>query len=102
MGMARVSAPRNLSASSPRLAAASRSRAVSVGPGQTTLAVTPARAASRAMVLVNEITPPLAPAYTDSRDEPTRAASEAMLTMRPQRASTMAGSTARHQRSTPL
>ncbi len=34
---------------------------VSVGPGQTVLAVTPLRATSRAIVLVNAITPPLAP-----------------------------------------
>ena len=43
------------------------------GPGQTMLAVTPVRAVSRATVLVKEMIAPLAPAYTDSSDEPTRA-----------------------------
>ena len=39
-----------------------RSIGVSVGPGQTTLAVTPLRAASRAIVFVNPMTPAFAPA----------------------------------------
>jgi hypothetical protein len=61
----------------------SASIAVSVGPGQTAFAVTPRRATSRAIVLVNAITPPFAPEYTDSSEEPTRPASEPMFTIRP-------------------
>ena len=83
MGTARVSASTRRSASGAP-AAISRSMSVSVGPGQTTLAVTPARANSRAIVLVKAITAALAPAYTASWAEPTRAASELRLTIRPQ------------------
>ena len=61
IGTARSSAPRSL-APSALASAMARSIGVSVGPGHTVLAVTPARATSRAKVLVNAITPPLAPA----------------------------------------
>src|SRR5215208_4820868 len=67
----------------PPSAAIPSSMGVRVGPGQTAFAVMPARAVSRAIVFVNAITAPFAPAYTLSIDEPTRAASEAMLTIRP-------------------
>src|SRR6266404_6091146 len=69
---------RTFSASCPELSANLRSAGVSVGPGQTVLAVTPLVATSRARVLVNAMIPPLAPEYTDSRDDPTLPASEPM------------------------
>src|SRR3954452_24763132 len=59
------------------------SSAVSVGPGHTTLTVTPLDATSRARPLLNEMTPPFVPEYTTSPDEPTRPASDAMLMIRP-------------------
>ena len=46
------------------------------------------------MVLENDTRPPLQAAYTASPDEPTRAASDAMLTMRPFLRAAMPGSTA--------
>ena len=82
--------------------AISRSIGVSVGPGHTLLAVTPARATSRASVLVNAITPPFAPAYTASPEEPTRPASEPMFTTRPHPRPTISGTTARVTRRHPL
>src|SRR3546814_16377927 len=53
------------------------------------------------MVLVKAMTPPLAPEYTDSRDDPTRPASDPMLTMRPSERSTIPGSTERVTRMGP-
>jgi hypothetical protein len=59
MGTARVS--ESISFSPPSPAAIPSSIGVRVGPGQTVLAVTPLRATSRAIVLVNAMTAPLAP-----------------------------------------
>ncbi len=59
------------------------SSGVSVGPGQTVFTVTPFAATSRASALPNAITAPFVPEYTTSPEEPTRPASEPMLTMRP-------------------
>ena len=59
IGTARVSA--SISFSPPPSAAMPSSSGVRVGPGQTTFAVTPWRATSRATVFVNAITPPFAP-----------------------------------------
>src|SRR5258705_11052916 len=94
IGTERVIPPITLSASSPELSANLRSAGVSVGPGQTVLAVTPLVATSRARGLVNAMIPPLAPEETDSSDEPTRPASEPMLITRPNPRSTMPGRTA--------
>src|SRR6266852_4357084 len=52
------------------------SKAVSVGPGQTTLTLILDRASSRARVLEKPITPALQAEYTASPVEPTRPASE--------------------------
>src|SRR6266540_328595 len=52
------------------------SKAVSMGPGQTTLTLILARASSRARVLEKPITPALQAEYTASPVEPTRPASE--------------------------
>ncbi len=71
-------------------------------PGHTLLTVTPWRATSRASVFPNATCPALAPAYTASEDEPTRAASEEMLTTRPYRADTIPGTTRRQTRRQPL
>ena len=68
---------------------------VSVGPGAITLIAMPSRACSRAIDFENAAMPPLHAAYTASPDEPTRPASEEMLTIRPARAATMRRSTAR-------
>ncbi len=57
----------------------------------------PWRATSRAIVFVNAMTPPFVAEYTASPEEPTRPASEAMLTMRPDLRSIIASSTARLQ-----
>jgi len=46
-------------------------------------------ATSRARVLVNAMSPPLAPEYTASSEEPTRPASEATFTTRPNPRSAM-------------
>ena len=70
--MALVSASRSFGLSPPIEA----NSAVSVGPGQTQLALTWWRAISRAIALVKAMTPPLAAEYTASPDEPTRPASE--------------------------
>src|ERR1017187_2049245 len=67
-GMALVSDSRSFGLSPPIEA----NNAVSVGPGQTQLALTLKRAISRAIVLVKAITPPLAAEYTASPDEPTQ------------------------------
>src|SRR5699024_5416582 len=56
---------------------------VLVGPGQTTFTLIPSRACSRAIVFENPTTPALQAAYTASPDEPTLAASEAILIMLP-------------------
>src|SRR5699024_2022668 len=74
-GSARSSARRNFGLTSEMLA----NSGVSAGPGQTTFAVIPARALSRARVLVKATIPPLHAEYTASPLEPTRAASEAMF-----------------------
>src|SRR5260370_35332832 len=70
IGTERVIPPITLSASSPELSANLRSAGVSVGPGQTGLAVTPLVATSRARVLVNAMMPPLAPGGTAPSDRP--------------------------------
>jgi hypothetical protein len=57
--------------------------AVSVGPGQSVLTITPLLTSSRATVLPNAIIPPLQAEYTASPEDPTRPASEATLTTRP-------------------
>src|SRR5699024_9611231 len=78
-GIARCSALRSFGLSSEMLA----NSGVSAGAGQTTFAVIPARARSRARVLVKATIPPLHAEYTASPLEPTRAASEAMFTTVP-------------------
>ena len=67
---------------------------VLVGPGQMALSRTFLRASSRASDLVKEISPPLQAEYTASSLVPTRAASEAMLTIRPPPRSAIRGATA--------
>ena len=59
------------------------SSGVSVGPGHTELKVMPCRANSLPRVFISAIVPPLAAEYTASPEDPTRPASEAMLTIRP-------------------
>src|SRR4051794_41832732 len=73
--MALISASRSLGLSPPMEA----NRAVSVGPGQMQLGLTWERAISRAVALVNAMTPPLAAEETAWQDEPTRPAAEGGL-----------------------
>src|ERR1700728_1851216 len=69
---------------------------VSTGPGEMAFTRTPRGETSRARDLVKPITPALAAAYAAAaRLEPYSPAVEAKLTIAPDRASTMAGSTAR-------
>ena len=93
IGMERRNASRSFSGLAAASVTVARS-AVSVGPGQTTLKVMPLWECSRAIVLEKATIPALHAAYTASPDEPTRAASDEMLTTRPPPRSTMAGSTA--------
>jgi hypothetical protein len=65
-----------------------------MGPGAITLAVIPLRPFSRAIDLVNAMTPPLAAAYTEPPREPSRPASDAMLIILPNPADCIGGSTA--------
>lgn len=88
--MAFVSASRSFGLSPPIDA----NSGVSVGPGHTTFALTWWRAISRAIVLVNAMTPPLAAEYTASPDDPTRPASDARFTTEPWPCAAMIGSTA--------
>ncbi len=85
--------PRAILSTSPGSASDTlRSMGVSVGPGQTTLAVTCALAASRASVLARPKSPALVAAYAPSPPEPALAPSEEMNTSRPQPRSSMPGS----------
>src|SRR6266851_2182310 len=101
IGTARAIPAMTFSAS-PDPSAKLRRAGVSVGPGQTVLAVTPFAATSRARVLVNAMMPPFAPEYTASSDEPTRPASDPMLMTRPKPRSVIPGTTALMTRSAPL
>ncbi len=74
---------------------------MSVGPGHTQFTRTWWRAISRAADLVKAITPPLAAEYTASPEEPTRPASEPMLTTAPYPWAAMTGNTAWHVLNTP-
>src|SRR5205809_6085192 len=74
---------------------------VSDGPGHTQLTLIRWRATSRATVLVNAMSPPFAAEYTASPVEPTRPASEAMVTILPYSALIMWRSAARVQASGP-
>ena len=67
----------------PSCSGARFSSGVSIGPGAIAFAVIPKRPFSRAIVFVKAITPPFAAEYTAEPFEPTRPASEAMLTIRP-------------------
>src|SRR3990170_1008007 len=75
---------------------------VSVGPGQTQFTLIRWRASSRAIVFVKAMIPPLAAEYTASPVEPTRPASEAMLTIFPYPFLIISSSTARVQTMGPL
>ena len=68
---------------------------MSVGPERAAFALTPWRADSRAIALVNAMTPPLAAGkWAASPDDPTRPASDARFTTEPEPCDAMIGSTA--------
>ena len=89
---------------SPRkpLSAAARSIGVSMNPGGTALTVMPLGPYSSARVFVSPLTADFAATYGDMYGAPECVLEDEMLTMRPQPASSMSGSTAWMQWKTPL
>src|SRR5437867_4484247 len=88
--------PRITGASAPRMRTVLARSPVCTAPGQMALTVIPCAACVMARCFVRPTTPCLLAVYAGPPPEPTRPATEAMLTMRPRRAAAMSTSARLH------